>query len=91
MSYSIEDILDIAQLKLHGGKESDLKYNPLFPAQAFMILSFYVGLAVTLSLKGAQFDYQLVNGFLRRSSIRAAFNYHIKRANPCMCSHATVA
>jgi hypothetical protein len=29
MSYSIEDTLDIAQLKLLGGKESDLKYNPL--------------------------------------------------------------
>ena len=35
------------------------------PAQAFTILSFRVGLAVTLSLKGAQFDHQLVNGFLR--------------------------
>src|SRR5712664_4053320 len=52
MSYSIEDILDITQLKLLGGKESDLKYNPLFPAQAFTILSFRVGLAVTLSLNG---------------------------------------
>ena len=40
MSYSIEDTLDIAQLKLLGGKESDLKYNPLVDST---ICSFILG------------------------------------------------